>query len=257
MLDSPLLGRREFLRVGVSGAAALVAAVAGCKLPLGEALPVDSRLRSRPHTPTLTIDPGLHELEIGGPRGASLYVPSGYAADRAWPLLVLLHGAGRSSTEWTGQVVRGLLDEYGIVLLAPSSREVTWHSNGFDTQFIDQALAWTFERCRVDPAYLGCGGFSDGASFGLSLGLANGDLFPELFGFSAGYLAGLGHEGHPRIFMSHGTSDAILPYSNAQHIADALQSSGYDVTFVSFDGGHTVQEPTARQAFEWFLRGRG
>ena len=91
MPDSPLLGRREFLRAGATGAGALVAAAVGCKLPLGEALPVDSRLRSRPHTPTQTIAPGLHDLEIGGPRGASLYVPSGYAIDREWPLLVLLH----------------------------------------------------------------------------------------------------------------------------------------------------------------------
>jgi hypothetical protein len=76
-------------------------------------------------------------------------------------------------SEWTSpQSVRDLLDELGIAMLAPSSRDFTWFPGGPDVAFIDQALAWTFRRLKRRSG-IPLGGFSGGASVALSLGIAN------------------------------------------------------------------------------------
>jgi phospholipase/carboxylesterase len=90
----------------------------------------------------------------------------------------------------------------------------------------------------------------------LSLGIANGDLFPELLGYSPGYLQAPAIRGKPRIFVTHGTRDEILPFANAQQIVSSLRASQYEVEFVTFDGGHTLGVALGRQAFQWFLKDR-
>jgi predicted esterase len=86
-----------------------------------------------------------------------------------------------------------LADEAGLVLLAPESRGTTWDvlrgGYGPDVAFIDRALEQTFGRYAVDPRRLAVGGFSDGASYALSLGITNGDLFGHVLAFSPGFMA--------------------------------------------------------------------
>ena len=48
---------------------------------------------------------------------------------------------------------------------------------GSDIAFIDRALAQIFNRNAIDPSKVAIAGFSDGASYALSVGLTNGDLF--------------------------------------------------------------------------------
>jgi phospholipase/carboxylesterase len=73
-------------------------------------------------------------------------------------------------------------DEAGLVLLAPESRDPRdWDFvfpgyYGPDVEFIDRALQQTFDRIAVDAGKVAIEGFSDGASYAVTLGLANGDL---------------------------------------------------------------------------------
>jgi len=48
---------------------------------------------------------------------------------------------------------------------------------GPDIAFIDSALAQTFSRYAFDPNHIAVG-FSDGASYALSVGITNGDCSP-------------------------------------------------------------------------------
>jgi phospholipase/carboxylesterase len=84
---------------------------------------------------------------------------------------------------------------------------------GPDAEFIDRALEQTFDRLAVDAKKLAVEGFSDGASYTLSIGLTNGDLFTHVLAFSPGFAAPAGREGTPRIFVSHGVNDNVLPLS--------------------------------------------
>jgi phospholipase/carboxylesterase len=43
------------------------------------------------------------------------------------------------------------------------------------------------------------------------LGINNGDLFTHVLAFSPGFVAPAAWVGMPRIFVSHGTRDEVLP----------------------------------------------
>jgi predicted esterase len=100
-------------------------------------------------------------------------------------------------------------------------------------------------------------GFSDGASYALGLGLANGDLFSRIVAFSPGFIppGSTPVTGLPEVFVSHGVQDPVLPIDGASRtIVPRLQNDGYPVTYVEFDGGHSVPAEVATQAVEWLVR---
>jgi predicted esterase len=149
-------------------------------------------------------------------------------------------------------------DAKGFVMLAPDSREATWDAirSGFgpDIDFINKALAATFERVNVDPARMAIAGFSDGATYALSVGLANGDHFPNVIAFSPGYVVDATPHGQPKIFIAHGVNDPILPIDNcSRRIVPALRNGGYNVTYHEFAGGHRIDELERSNAFAWML----
>ena len=259
MPSRPLLSRRDFVRAGL--AASLTPVLGGCgggSDPLAFAPPGGNpRLLARPGTPGIAPTIGTSALGLEPTRDGLLYVPQAYDPARAWPLFVALHGSGSSADGWRGFFQAG--DTRGMVILVPESRARTWdviHGDyGPDVFFIDRALTHTFERCRIDPARITLGGFSDGASYALSLGVSNGDLFGRLTAFSPGFFAPH-HEraGKPKVFISHGTDDRILPVTATREgIVPTLRDDGHDVTYREFTGGHEVPSDIVGEALDWFL----
>jgi phospholipase/carboxylesterase len=221
------------------------------------------RLLSRPaRAPAEETPVGLHASGTeAGPAEGYLYVPAGYRKETPSPLVLLLHGAGEDARDGLAQL-RGQADEAGLILLALGSRGPTWDlilnrgRSGADVAAIDRALGHAFSRCAVDPERLGVGGYSDGASYALSLGLANGDLFSHVFAFSPGFLAPTGQTGSPRVFVSHGTRDGWLPIDScSRRIVPQLKRAGYEVHYREFEGGHVVPPDVAREATLWFTDG--
>lgn len=252
------VSRRTFL----GGVGALTAsALLGCSKSLfgndNDQEPV-VRLTSRPGSPTVSPTTGLTELGLGGNRDGILYVPESYSPDTPAPLFIGLHGAGGTGANWASYPDRA--EERGMVFLAPDSRaRTTWDliADGRfkkDVEFLDMALAHVFERCRIDPTSIALGGFSDGASYALSLGVANGDLFTHLVAYSPGFIHAAGELiGSPPIFVSHGTQDPVLPFSSTRDsLLPTLENAGYDVTFLEFDGGHEVPAHVSKEALDWF-----
>lgn len=215
------------------------------------------RLTARPGEPTTDPPTGEASLGLGDSRDGILYVPGGYDPAVPAPLFVALHGAGGSADNW--QSYAGRAEDRDMVFLAIDSRGATWDvirgAYGPDVRFLDRALEHTFERCRIDPERIALGGFSDGATYALSLGLVNGDLFTHLVGYSPGFVVRPDPAaGEPTIFVSHGTDDRVLSVeATRSEIVPGLRDEGYDVTFVEFDGGHGVPSEISEQALDWFL----
>jgi phospholipase/carboxylesterase len=175
--------------------------------------------------------------------------------------VLLLHGAGEDARDGLA-LLRGEADEAGLMLLALTSRDYTWDfiarrgRFGPDVAAIDLALEEMFSRYAVDPSRVAVGGYSDGASYALSLGLASGDLFTHVMAFSPGFLAPAGQVGSPRIFVSHGTRDGWLPIEScSRRIVPRLEGAGYEVSYREFDGPHVVPPGIGREATGWFTRG--
>jgi phospholipase/carboxylesterase len=101
-------------------------------------------------------------------------------------------------------------------------------------------------------------GFSDGASYALSLGPTNGDLFTRVIAFSPGFASPGARRGMPPVFVSHGTRDGVPPIERcSRRIVPRLEREGYEVRYREFDGPHTVPRSIAREALGWVVADHG
>jgi predicted esterase len=244
--------RRRFcgLAGGLVAAVATETACQGWEQRSGDG----ARLTARPLAGVTTSGTARRSLDLDRARDALLQLPHD-ASTAALPLLVLLHGAGGSG-EGILRRLGSYADDAGVAVLAPDSRDSTWDAvrGGFgpDVAFLQRALERVFATTAVDPSRVAVGGFSDGASYAISLGLANGDLFTRVVAFSPGFYVGGAVQGRPRFFISHGSSDEVLPIDRCSRvIVPRLKKQGYDVTFREFDGGHEVPPDVAMAGFRW------
>ncbi|MDQ3488510.1 MAG: phospholipase [Acidobacteriota bacterium] len=244
--------RRGFCEVAGGAVAVLALGVAG----YASEQEAGARIAARPVSGTKTTGAQTRTLGLDAKRDAILQLPT-KAAEGPVPLLVLLHGAGGSGA---GILKRlgAFADEAGIAVLAPDSRGSSWDAIrgdfGLDVAFINRALERVFQSVAVDPQRIIVGGFSDGATYAISLGLQNGDLFRRVLAFSPGFYVGGSTQGKPRLFLSHGTRDEILPIDRCSRIlVPRLQKSGYDVTFREFEGAHEIPPDIARAGMRWSI----
>ncbi len=203
------------------------------------------------------MPPGLHPLALNEKSDALLYVPTSYQPDRPIPLILMLHGAG-------GTIRNGLAPFFDLVkgqellLLAVGSHERTWDlligGYGPDVAYIDLALKLVLSRYTIDPQHIAIEGFSDGASYALSLGLGNGNLFTHIIAFSPGFMAPASRTDSPRIYISHGKHDPILPVDRcSRRIVPQLRREGYKVHYHEFLDFHSVPSKIAQEALNWFI----
>jgi phospholipase/carboxylesterase len=246
--------RREFLTRGaVAAALVAVAGRAALRWPGEES----GRLSTRPHKPSKSVSPGEHVLSETGTRRTILFVPPTYDPARPAPFFLALHGAtGSGDSMLRGS--RAAAEAHGVVMLAPSSRDYTWDAirGPYSDDFakIDRLMNDVFDQCAIDPTHIAVGGFSDGATYAVSLGLENGDVFTHVVGHSAGFIIPGAPHGKPKVFLSHGTQDRILPIDQCgRRIAARLKRDGYDLRFDEFDGGHTASPEMREAAMQWFV----
>jgi phospholipase/carboxylesterase len=225
--------------------------------------PTEGHLRARPAQEMVaTVGPvGLQSIGAGVTRGDYLlHVPETYQTASPAPLMLWLHGAGGRARAFLSSELQGQADAAGMLLLVPTSKEYTWDvvvgrgRYGPDVAVIDRVLESTFNHYAVDPARVAVGGFSDGASYALSLGITNGDLFTHVLAFSPGFMVPAGRRGTPRVFVSHGTRDEVLPIDRcSRRIVPQLERAGYEIRYREFEGGHAVPPDVAREAIGWFV----
>lgn len=140
------------------------------------------------------------------------------------------------------------------MLLAPAAADSTWDAvrGGFgpDLERIDELLEEVSSAHRVDRYAVS--GFSDGASYALALGLANGTLFDAVVAWSPGFVPTVTPQGKPALFVSHGVEDRVLPIDRtSRRIVPELRAAGYDVTYVEFPGRHWAPARIRRRSARW------
>jgi predicted esterase len=206
--------------------------------------------------------PGLPSGRTALSHGAVVYVPAP-AANAPMPLVVVLHGAGGHADGFLERFIADA-DRIGFVLLALQSKGATWDlvpsrdrsggplamksgptpRFGPDVARIDTVLGELFARARIDPRRTVLLGFSDGASYALSLGLANPRVFASIVALSPGFVV-IPPMLAPsqRIFIAHGLRDQVLPFQVAKKdIAGLIRSNRLNPIFRPFDGDHRIDE---------------
>lgn len=249
-MSSPL-SRRTFLR---GGAIALTSSLAASRFP-ASFFEEPGRLATRFKKPTTASSSGDFVLADDDGRKAILHIPKSYDPKKPGAFMLALHGAGGNGESMLGGQ-RAPADAQNVIVLSPSSRDGSWDAIrgrfSHDTMKIDQLLAQAFDRCAVDPARIAVGGFSDGATYALSLGLINGDLFTHIIAHSPGFIVKGTPHGKPKVFVSHGYGDRILPFAQCgARIVEQLTREGYAPRFDEFNGGHTATPEMRTAALAW------
>jgi phospholipase/carboxylesterase len=213
-----------------------------------------AEIQARPHAPATAANATAGTAPAGDLvlAGVQVHVPASYRADKLAGVLVMLHGAGANPKQPLA-LLKGYAASANLLIVAPKSDAATWDviAGGFgpDVAAIDRVLTAVFDQYAVDPARVAIGGFSDGASYALTLGLANGALFRAILAFSPGFERAPRHQERPRIFISHGTGDRVLPIGRTSHrLVPALQRASYRVEYFEFSGPHTVPPEAVRKA---------
>lgn len=243
-------------------AALALAMAASC----AKAKPSDngSALAARPGTPRLTLAAGETTL----PDHSLVYRPATLPPGPR-PLLVILHGFGQDPANFL-RSFKHWSDRCGVILIGPVASNVTWDiiaksrdlesrrsapskapmRFGVDARRIDRDLGALFAYAPIDPAHVALLGFSDGASYSLSLGLANPQLFRWVISFSPGFAlwppsVALAQ----RVFIAHGTKDSRLDFANTRDgIVQPLRQAGVNVEFRQFDGDHVLVQPIVQES---------
>lgn len=200
---------------------------------------------------------GLHRIDVGASRPAWVRVPPQWQPEHPAPLAIMLHGSGGDPRHGLS-MLEPHASEKGAIVVAPASDDYTWDvilgAFGPDVTSIDAALGWVFDRYMVDNRRITIGGFSDGASYALSMAIGNGKLFSHAIAFSPGFIAPAPRQGHARLFITHGRHDTVLPIDHcSRRLVPGLQRADHEVEYLEFDGGHEFPQEIVRAAVQWFL----
>ena len=200
-----------------------------------------------------------------GEQLAWVVTPPAIEPGRAYPLVVVLHGAGRQDE----MIVKGLQTERertDAIFVVPRSLGMTWDliegTDGPDLRFLDGVLHSLYRRYRIDPARRALAGYSDGASYALAIGLSNPRTFSAAMAWAAGFLAIdtpnlQPDDPKPRVFLEYGTHDQLFPFERvAVPMREVLERMGYPLEFRVDEGGiHWPRREFLRDALDWFLAG--
>lgn len=205
---------------------------------------------------------GFVWIERGESR-ALLLTPTEIDPAKRYPLITVLHGAGRQD-EMLVKACRDEPERRDALFLIPRSQQQTWDliasPDRPDLDFLEYAYDLIYRRYPVDAGRQALLGYSDGASYALSVGLSNAHLFRAVMGWAAGFIAldptfNFDEAVKPHVLLEYGTHDEVFPFERvAVPMRENLRKAGYTVEFRVDQGGkHWPSSDFLPEALDWFF----
>ncbi len=201
-----------------------------------------------------------------------LYVPTSYRAERAYPLVVLLHGNGLNEdtfmTGYNGELQK-LAEARGYIVVTPLGYRVDGgygYNNGSRSAEEDRKLQLsekdvlnvldlTKKLYRIDAARTYLAGHSMGGGGTWYIGARHAELWTALASF-AGAATPDTLPPLPRTpqFIVHGDADATVPIDRSRSMAAALTALGVEHQYVEVPGGThgSIVGPNLKGMFDFF-----
>lgn len=204
---------------------------------------------------------------VGVKRKMRVYTPPGYSKDAAYPVLYLLHGIGDDETGWTkigaaAAILDNLLAAKKIVpmiVVTPNGRARKddrpggdWRGQfpafeAFEKDLLESVIPFVESHyaARADRDHRALAGLSMGGGQSLNIGLARGDVFAWVGGFSsapntrptAKPPAEPGPAKMKLVWVSCGDEDGLLDVSKRVHAG--LEAKNITHVWHLETGGHT------------------
>jgi predicted peptidase len=191
-----------------------------------------------------------------------VYLPKGYdTADKDWPLILFLHGAGGSGDDLAKVRREGLArvaerkDDVPFIVVAPQSPGRGWNPEALDALLDEVVAEYRVDEDRIYLTGLSMGGFGTWA-------LAA--VHPERFAAIAPICGGGDPKQAERLkglptWVFHGAKDPTVPLARSEEMVKAVKEAGGDVQFTVYpEAGHDAWTETYNnpELYEWFLRHR-
>ncbi len=251
-------------RVGVRRSGVAVAGVIG--LVIGVSLTGGCSLMNE----RLNTAPGLHHASARVTLRKELafrylaYLPDGYEAEaeRRWPLVLFLHGAGERGDDLNKVALHGPPrriqegERFPFILVAPQCPADAWWEPETLIPFVDYVeSAYRVDRDRIYVTGLSMGGFG---TWGLAL--AQPERFAAIAPVCGGGLAFYTRRiPHLPVWVFHGARDSVVPLSESERMVEALRRYGGNVKFTVYpDADHDSWTETYAnpELYAWLLAQR-
>ncbi len=213
-----------------------------------------------------------------------VYVPDNYTPDKAWPLIVFLHGAGERGDDGLkqtqvgiGTAIRFHPDRFPAIVLMPQCPEDAFWDVIMDR--METALAQTREEYRIDPQRIYLTGLSMGGYGTWLWGGSEADTFAALMPICGGGDVsaieklldrkmsrdfGTAEERVQRlaklpIWAFHGAKDTVVPPEASRKMVKAVKEAGGKVKYTEFpDAEHNSWDAAYQDedAIAWLLKQR-
>jgi predicted peptidase len=199
------------------------------------------------------------EITVKMKLGYLLFLPEGYdKAEKSWPLLVFLHGAGETGTDLKlvkkhgpAKIVENKKD-FPFVVLSPQTPTRGWNPDVLVALIDDVAKNYKVDRDRIYLTGLSMGGFGT---------FATAAAYPDRFAAIAPICGG----GDPTTaskfkqlpcWVFHGVKDRVVPIAQSERMVKALEDAGGKPKFTKYpEADHdswtvTYDNP---ELYKWFL----
>lgn len=189
----------------------------------------------------LPASPGIYQSVLPGTHQRfTLSLPDHFAADRQYPLVVMLH--------WGGEVTpfygRGILEELALpalqaldaIFVAPDCKHGHWHNQESEAAVLT-LVNYLTNNYKIDPEKIVLAGYSMGGRGTWYIAARNQTLFCAVIPMACPPAAeATAVTWQIPLFVIHSQDDEHFSYEYTASIINELQAQGFEVTFQTATG---------------------
>jgi len=170
-----------------------------------------------------------------------LYIPSPYAPDKAYPLVICLHGAGFTGDAYLERWQVRLGDRY--ILACPTLRNGDWWTRTAEHLVMATIRAVT-AAYHVNPDRIFLTGMSNGGIGAYLIGARYAPRFAAVIPMASGLdevlMPFLENFRHTPLYIIHGKQDQVMPVRLSREIVDTLTELKYRFVYREHDRVHPM-----------------
>jgi predicted peptidase len=193
-----------------------------------------------------------------------LFVPHDYKGDKAYPVILFLHGSGETGTDGKKQATNGLgkavkarEKDFPFIIVFPQSQKRTWKAGSEDADRALAILDEVMKEYKTDPKRVYLTGLSMGGSGTWSLAAKYPDRWAAIVPIcGSGDLAAAKVLKDLPCWCFVGDKDRATLVENNHKLIDALKDAGGKPKFTEYPNiGHNSWDKAyaTKELYDWLL----